>query len=190
MDLESNIGAVEFKSIAKGIFVTNEMLKSAKVSLMLATTLCPGKYLTIVEGETSAVEKAVETADRLGGRHVFSSFVINGVNREIIDSISGRSRKVLRGSMGIVESQHMANIISAADVSLDSAEVKIVDFRLGKGCGVNSFYIITGTLAAVDAAVKNAADFLSALGSLIAFRVIANPDRDLVKWLEPAMCMC
>jgi microcompartment protein CcmL/EutN len=190
MDLESNIGAVEFKSIAKGIFVTNEMLKSAKVSLMLATTLCPGKYLTIVEGETSAVEKAVETADRLGGRHVFSSFVINGVNREIIDSISGRSSEVLSSSIGIVESQHMANIISAADVSLDSAEVKIVDFRLGKGCGVNSFYIITGTLAAVDAAVKNAADFLSALGSLIAFRVIANPDRDLIKWLEPAMCMC
>jgi microcompartment protein CcmL/EutN len=169
--LESNIGAVEFKSIAKGMLVTDEMLKSAPVSLMLATTLCPGKYLAIVEGGTSSVEKAVETADRLGGRHVFSSFVINGVNSEIIDSISGRSRGVLRGAIGIIESQHMANIISAADVSLDSAEVEIVD-------------------AAVQEAVKNAADFLSSLGSLLAFRVIANPDRDLLKWLEPAMCMC
>jgi microcompartment protein CcmL/EutN len=84
----------------------------------------------------------------------------------------------------------MANIISAADVSLDSAEVEIVDFRLGKGCGVNSFYIITGTLTAVDEAVKNAVDFLSTLGSLIAFKVIASPDRGLLKWLEPAMCMC
>jgi microcompartment protein CcmL/EutN len=188
--LESNIGAVEFKSIAKGMFVTDEMLKSAQVSLMLATSLCPGKYLTIVEGETSSVEKAVEVAERLGGRHVFSSFVINGVNREIIDSISGRSKAALKSSIGIIESQHMANIISAADVSLDSAEVGIVDFRLGKGCGVNSFYIITGTLAAVDEAVKSAADFLSALGSLLAFRVIANPDRDLLRWLQPAMCMC
>ena len=188
--MESNIAAVEFKSIAKGIFVTDEMLKSAQVSLLLATTLCPGKYLTVVSGETSAVEKAVEIADRLGGRHVFSSFVINGVNREIIDSISGRTKGVIKDSIGIVESQHMANIISAADISLDSAEVEIVDFRLGKGCGVNSFYIMTGTLTAVDEAVKSAVDFLSALGSLIAFKVIANPDRDLLRWLEPAMCMC
>jgi len=190
MDLESNIAAVEFKSIARGMAVTDEMLKSAQVSLVLATTLCPGKYLSIVEGETAAVEKAVETADRIGGRHVFSSFVISGVNSEIIDSISGRAKTQIQSSIGILESQHMANIISAADVSLDSAEVAILDFRLGKGCGVNSFYIITGTLSAVQEATRNAADFLSDLGSLIAFRVIANPDRDLQRWLEPSMCMC
>ncbi len=58
-DLERLIvaGAVEFKSIAKGMFVTDAMLKSAQVSLVLATTLCPGKYLTIVEGGTSLSRK-------------------------------------------------------------------------------------------------------------------------------------
>lgn len=150
----------------------------------------PGKYLTIVAGGTSAVEKAVDTADRLGGRDVFSSFVISAINSEIIDAISGRIEGQLNDSIGIIESLHMANIMNAADISLDSAEVRIVEFRLGKGCGVNSFYIITGELAAVEEATKNAVLFLSENGSLIAFRVIANPDSDLLRWLEPSMCAC
>jgi microcompartment protein CcmL/EutN len=190
MGFETDIAIVEFKSIAKGMIVTDAMLKAAQVNLLLATTLCPGKYLAIVSGETSAVEKSIEVADRLGGRDVFSSFVVSAINSEIIDAISGKIDASLEDSIGIIESLHMANIINAADISLDSAEVKIVEFRLGKGCGVNSFYIITGQLAAVEEAVKNSVQFLSENGSLIAFRVIANPDRDLLRWLEPAMCMC
>ena len=75
MKIETDIAAVEFKSIAKGMIVTDEMLKAAQINLVLATTLCPGKYLTIVSGKTSAVEKSVEVADRLGGREVFSSLL-------------------------------------------------------------------------------------------------------------------
>ena len=187
---ESNIGSVEFKSISRGIMVTDEMLKAAGVKLVLATTLCPGKYLVMVEGELSAVEKSIDTADMLGGRHVFSSFVISAINPEIIEAISGRVTDSLQDSIAIVESLQMANLINAADISLDSAEVKIVEFRLGRGCGVNSFYIITGRLAAVEEATKNAAVFLKEQGSLIAHKVIANPDSDLRRWLEPAACMC
>lgn len=187
---ESNIGAVEFKSISRGIIVTDAMLKASRVSLVLATTLCPGKYLTIVEGEVASVEKAVDTADRLGGRHVFSSFVVSGINMEVINAIGGKVKRLLKDSIGIIESPNMANLINAADISIDSAEVEIVEFRLGKGCGVNSFYIITGDLTSVEEATKNAVAFLSENGSLIAYRVIAGPDKNILRWLEPAKCAC
>lgn len=188
--VENNLGIVEFKSISRGIITTDEMLKASKVRMVLATTLCPGKYLTIVEGSMAAVAKSVETADRIGGRHVFSSFTVGGINRQVIDAIGGKASAGLSDSVAIVESQHMANLINAADISVESAEVEIVELRLGKGCGVNSFYIVTGRLAATQEAVKNASVFLKEAGSLIASRVIANPDEDLLRWLEPAMCMC
>jgi len=189
-NVEGNIGAVEFKSISRGIIVTDAMLKVSSVSLILATTLCPGKYLTIVEGEVSSVEKALDTADRLGGRHVFSSFVVSGINMEVIDAIGGRVTASLKDSIGIVESLNMANLINAADISIDSADVEIVEMRLGKGCGVNSFYILTADIISVNEAVKNAAEFLAMQGSLIAYRVISGADKSLLRWLEPAKCVC
>ena len=187
---KGNITVVEFKSISRGLIVTDAILKTANVRLVLGTTLCPGKYLTIVEGDVAAVEKAQDTADRLGGRQVFSSFVVSGINNEVISAINGYSAKPLMDSIGIIESLQMANLIKAADISLDSAEVEIVELRFGKGCGVNSFYIITGDLVSVNEACRNAVSFLSERGALLAFRVIANPDKDLLRWLEPSMCMC
>jgi microcompartment protein CcmL/EutN len=187
---KGNIAVVEFKSISRGLTVTDAMLKAANVTLVLGTTLCPGKYLTILEGDVAAVQKAQDKADRLGGRQVFSSFVISGINDEVIDAISGNTTKLLKDSIGIIESLQMSNLINAADISLDSAEVEIVELRLGKGCGVNSFYIITGDLVSVNEACRNAVSFLSEKGALLAFRIIANPDKDLLRWLEPSMCVC
>jgi microcompartment protein CcmL/EutN len=187
---KGNIAVVEFKSVSRGIIVTDYMLKAAKVNLVIATSLCPGKYLSIVEGDVEAVTKAVTTADLLGGRHVFSSFMISGVNNDVIKAITGGTTERLQDSIGIIESLQMANLINAADISADSAEIKFLEFRLGKGCGVNSFYIVTGDLDSVNESVKKAADFLREQGALIAYKVIANPDRDLMKWLQPSLCMC
>ncbi|MBN1298412.1 MAG: BMC domain-containing protein [Actinobacteria bacterium] len=187
---ESNVAAVEFKSISRGLIVTDEMVKAAKVRLLLATTLCPGKYLTIVSGDVAAVEKSLKVAEQIGGRHVFSSFVISGIGPEVLDAISGKVISKIKDAIAIIESLQMANIINAADIAIDSANVEIAELRLGKGCGVNSFFIITGSLTAVNEAAASAAGFLKEEGSLIAYRVIANPDRELLKWLQPAMCSC
>jgi microcompartment protein CcmL/EutN len=190
MKKESNIGVVEFKSIARGMITTDEMLKAADVRLVLATTLCPGKYLSIVEGALPAVQKSIDTADMIGGRHVFSSSAISAVNIEVIDAISGKVSDSYQDSVAIIESLQMANLILAADISVDSAEVEIAEFRLGRGCGVNCFYILAGSLVAVEESAKNAADFLKKRGALLAYRVIARPDGNLRRWLEPEICRC
>jgi len=190
LNLESNLAIVEFKSIARGIYTTDEMLKSANVSLVFATTLCPGKYLTIVEGDVEAVLKAIETAKKIGNNQVYSVQAVTAINEEVIDAISGKVKLNITDSIGIIESQNMANIISAADISLDRAEVEIVELRLGKGCGANSFYVITGQLSAVEEAVKQAVEFLKNEGSLLAFRIVKSPDKNILRFFEPARCMC
>ena len=187
---KSNFGVVEFKSISRGISVTDEMVKSAEVNIVLATTLCPGKYLTIIRGKVSAVENAIAVADRLGGRHVFSSQVISGVNLKVIKAIGGSMVSAQIGAIGIIESMQMANLISSADICVDTAEVEFIDFRLAKGCGAGSFYIIVGNLSSVTEAVRNATSFLGRNGSLIAYRVIPNPDRQVWRWLRSSLCRC
>ncbi|WP_254171498.1 BMC domain-containing protein, partial [Clostridioides difficile] len=42
--------AIEFKSIAKGIEVSNEMIKKSSVDVLYLKSICPGKFLIIVGG--------------------------------------------------------------------------------------------------------------------------------------------
>lgn len=53
------IGIIELTSIARGIYATDLMIKSAFIDVASATPVCPGKYLTIVHGEVSAVNTAI-----------------------------------------------------------------------------------------------------------------------------------
>ncbi len=188
--LDSNLTIVEFKSIARGIFTTDAMLKSASVSLLLATTLCPGKYLSIVSGDVDATAKALNTALEVGSDQVYSASQITAINKEVINAIGGVVKQQINDAIAVIESQNISNIVSAADISIDTAEVEIVELRLGKGCGANSFYIITGALTAVEEACQPAILFLKNQGALLAYKIIKSPDFSVLKWLEPAKCMC
>ena len=187
---ESNLAVVEFKSIATGIFTTDAMLKAAKVNLIMSTTLCPGKYLTIVEGETSAVESSLKIADEIGGRHVYSSEVINAISSKVISAINGRLQNTAGGSIAIIESMQMAALISSADEVVDAVPIDFVDFRLARGCGANSFYIFSGELSSVQEGAGTAARFLKDRGALLAFRVISGPDIEVWRWIKSSFGRC
>ena len=45
------IGMVEFSSIARGIYAADQMVKISEVEIVTAQTICPGKYIALVEGE-------------------------------------------------------------------------------------------------------------------------------------------
>jgi bacterial microcompartment shell protein len=54
-----SIGAVEFSCIGLGIEAQDEMLKAASVEVLVARTICSGKYLVIVGGSVSDVQAAI-----------------------------------------------------------------------------------------------------------------------------------
>jgi microcompartment protein CcmL/EutN len=190
MEKESNLAVIEFKSIAKGLYVTDAMLKVADVRLVLASSLCPGKYLTIVEGETSAIDSSLKTADEIGGMHVYSSEVLNAINPKVIDAISGKMGEHSLETIAIIESMQIASLISSADDVSDAVPIEFVDFRLARGCGVNSFYIFAGEYSSVEEGALRAVQILKEKGALLAYRVIAGPDKEIFRWIKTSLCRC
>jgi microcompartment protein CcmL/EutN len=187
---KGNILITEFKSISRGILVTDSMAKSASINIVQASTLCPGKYLTISQGKISALESAERIAEAEGGRHLFSSALISSIDEKIIEAIGGRLSEPGEGAIGIMEGPHMADLVSSSDVAVDSAPVEFIEYRLARGCGVNSFYIITGTLSELTEAVNNAAEYLRKRGSLLAYRIIPGPDSQILRWMKSSLCSC
>lgn len=53
------IGMVEFSSIARGIYAADQMVKISEVEIVTAQTICPGKYIALVEGDVAAVQDSV-----------------------------------------------------------------------------------------------------------------------------------
>ena len=187
---KSNILIAEFKSVSRGIRVTDSMAKSAEISILQASTLCPGKYLTICEGGISALASAEKVARDEGGRHLFSSFLVSSIDEKVTGAIGGRLAEPDNGALGIIEGPQMADLVNSSDIAADSAQVEFIEYRLARGCGVNSFYIMTGSLSALSEAVSQASRYLKDRGSLLAYRIIAGPDRQVLRWMKSSLCSC
>ena len=60
--MASAIGMVEYMTVSIGIDATDTMLKTSEVELVEAQVVCPGKYISIIRGDLSAVRAAVDAA--------------------------------------------------------------------------------------------------------------------------------
>lgn len=88
----------------------------------------------------------------------------------------------MRQALGSVETRSLVAAIQAADTMVKSADVHIVDLNI-VGSGVVAA-IVTGEVAAVKAAVENAAETVRDLGEIIATNVIARPHDEVDKLLD------
>ena len=63
-DIQS-IGLIELSSVATGYQVEDVMLKAAKIQLLMARSICSGKFLIAVAGDVASVTTAVEAVELL-----------------------------------------------------------------------------------------------------------------------------
>ena len=76
-------------SIARGIEATDEMVKVADVELLLSRTVCSGKYITMVGGDVSGVERAMDVGVEIQAKR----WLINSSSLMSIPQSSLRSRR-------------------------------------------------------------------------------------------------
>lgn len=63
------IGMIELTSIARGIETSDVMLKAAKVDLLHSCTVCPGKYMIIITGDTGDVRASLSEGKKNSGEY-------------------------------------------------------------------------------------------------------------------------
>lgn len=176
----SSIGLIELGSVAAGYEVCDAMLKTSDVELLLARSICSGKYIVMVRGDVAAVESAVKTGCVTGHFSVIDTFVIPNVDDTVFPAIRGAGKVEALEALGIIESFSVASLIEAADTAVKSAKVRLVEIRLAMALGGKAFVTLTGTVAAVRAAVDAGAAVVAAKGLLTNKVVIPNPRAELL----------
>lgn len=134
--MNKSIGAIEFKSIAKGIEVSNEMIKKSSVDVLYLKSICPGKFLIIVGGETSYINECVDYGIKLGEGYIVDNFVINAISQEILDGFKNKYQKLDSiVSIGVVESSKVCAGIKMLDKTLKSGDLVLVKLQLSFAIG-------------------------------------------------------
>ena len=174
------IGMVEFSSIARGIYAADQMVKISEVEIVTAQTICPGKYIALVEGDVAAVQDSVRIGEQFAGEYFVDSLVIPTGPHGIFPAITGATMPEHVTALGIFETFSVATMITAADQILKAAELESIEIRLGTGLGGKSFFTFTGDVAAVETGVEAGRAVAEAKGLMVDAEVIPSPSDRLV----------
>lgn len=175
------IGMIEFKTVSAGITAADQMVKTADVELLEAQTVCPGKYIALIAGDLSAVNAAIERAKKTKPEELIGSFVLGNPDESIFPAIYGTSQIEQVNALGILETYDAASIIVAADIAAKTAIVHLIELRIAKGMCGKSYMLITGEIAACEAAIEKAKASVGEKGMFLDSSVIAHPDPQICK---------
>jgi microcompartment protein CcmL/EutN len=182
----NSIGLIEVSSVAQGYLVQDRMLKAAAVQLLLARTICSGKYLIAVAGDVASVGAAVEAGAAAAGAALIEKRLIARVHPGVFPAIAMavEFQPARIQSLGVIETFSAASIIEVADAAAKSADVTLLRLHLAMALGGKGFVLLAGDVSSVEAAVAAGSRIAAEEGMLVGRTVIAAPDKELFReWI-------
>ena len=169
------VGMVEFNSIAAGIDAADQMVKTAQVDPLFFKTICPGKFVAAVTGDVAAVSASVNAGRETHADALVDWFIIPNIHRDVIGALAGATGITERVALGIIETFSAASIVVASDAAVKAADVQLLDVRVALGLGGKGYALMTGDVAAVNAAVEAGSTAAAESGLLVSKVVIPSP---------------
>lgn len=177
------IGMVETKGLVPVIEAADAMVKAANVQIVQCAKAGSGLATVVVTGDVGAVRAAADagaTAARRVGT-VVSVHVIPSLDAGVSEVFNYGEAKdgsvPSRGALGLVETKGYVAAVEAADAMAKSANVDVRGLEMVGGGLVT--VIVTGDVAAVNAATDAGAAAAGRVGEVVSVDVIARPQVDV-----------
>jgi len=176
------IGLVELTSLGMGYLVEDAMLKAASVELLVARTICPGKYIIVIGGDVAAVTASVNAGAEAAEESLIEKRIIPRVHPSVFPAIglSVMPSEEEIEALGVIETFSASSIIEVADAAAKAATVTLFRVHLAMAIGGKGLVVLTGDVASVEAAVEAGAAVAAADGILVSKIVIPGPRRELL----------
>ena len=175
------IGLLELCSIARGVEVADAVLWEAKVELLFAAPVQPGKFLMLFTGTVQDVGSALRRGKEVAGADLVDELHIQQIHAQVEQALR-RKGGHLDGhldAIGVVETATVAAAIVAADLALKTATVDLFDLRIANGLDGKSFLSVIGPVSDVRSSVTAAARSAESKGKLLRSVVIPRPHPEL-----------
>jgi microcompartment protein CcmL/EutN len=176
------LALIEVSSIARGMVVTDACVKKAEVRLLASKPISPGRYITLFWGSVAEVEEAYREGLAVAGETLDDQLFLPGAYEGLLEAILAVSQLPSVDALGIIETFTVGSALLSADAACKAALVQLLELRLATGIGGKSYYIVTGELHDVEAAVEAGTAILSS-GQLRQSEIIAHPAPDFTEFV-------
>lgn len=181
---QNAVGVIEFVSIARGVEALDVMLKSADVTLYIATPLCPGKFTVVIGGEVAEVETSLNAGVSFSEDNVIDKMIIANLHPSVFPALNAATEFEVGEAIGIIETWSISSAILAADAAAKAANIQLIEVRVARGLGGKAFVTLTGNVSAVTSAVEAGAALVAKEGILVGTSVIASPHPEVWEALK------
>lgn len=170
------LGLLETRSIAAGVRIADEVLKTADVKLVAAAPVSPGKFLVIFTGGVAEVSASLEAGRAQAAGFDVDELFLPRVHDQVAPAIGRRRPEASLGeAIAVVETLTVSSTLIGADTAVKAARVTLIEIGTGVGIGGKGFFTLTGDVASVEAAVAAARLPVEARGFHLHSEVLAGP---------------
>lgn len=179
--MSKSIGALEFISISRGMFVADAVSKKANVEIIYFKTICPGKFLVIFAGDEGEVEEAINYGEQIEEKAIVDSFKVHAVSDAIVEAFRNRyGKKDGIDALGIVETRKVCTGIKALDLLLKAADVKLLKIYLAFAIGGKLVFIVTGSVSSIESGIAECKTMLSE-HEIANIAIIPSPSEEMIE---------
>lgn len=181
--MSRSIGALEFRSISKGIFVSDAIIKKANVEIIYYKTICPGKFLVIVTGDEGEVDEAITYGESIENNALVDSFRLHAVTPSIVDAFKSKYAPQDKiDAIGIIETMKVCTGIQVLDQVLKAGDVRLLKIFLAFAIGGKLVFIVTGAVSSIEYSFLACKDLLSSTEKQN-MAIIPSPSKDMLDHL-------
>jgi microcompartment protein CcmL/EutN len=183
------VGIIELTSVGIGMAAQDALLKAGDVRLILARTICSGKYIMAATGPLAEVEAASTAAldaipeglidNALIPQIHVQVFKALGQANELYVPLTESGKQGAPKALGIIETYSGTSVLEAADIAAKTGNVTLLKIHLAMALGGKGYLLMSGSVSDVQAAVSSGADVVRKKGLLVSSVTIPGPSREL-----------
>ena len=177
---------LELNSVAVGLRSLDALVKRARVDILEANLVEPGKFLILFVGGVAEVGEARQAAIEVADKDVIDELMLTFAHPLLLTGLRGREVRIMADEydcIGVVETKSVAGTLHACDRSLKNAEVDLTGVRIHGGLGGRAYYVVHGAQHDVETALEVGEEAAENHGGLHKLEIIPRPHYDMVKWL-------
>ncbi|MCF8077773.1 MAG: BMC domain-containing protein [Desulfobacterales bacterium] len=177
------IGLLELSSIASGFVAQDAIFKAADVELLMARTICPGKFIILIGGKVDSVKTSMKAGSDAAAGFIVDQLVIPNVDKRVFPALTGcvDIPEEYSRAVGVMETFSSVSIIQAADAAVKAANITLFRVHVAMAIGGKGFMLLCGDVASVKTAIAAGAAVIKEEGVLVNMEVISGASKELFR---------